>query len=67
MSCSRILKALPNYDWEHEDEDDAKDTTTANGGLMGDTMERPLSTKKGKRSKAKQKTDSSLDSTESTA
>jgi hypothetical protein len=42
MHCSLILKAIPKYDWEAESVSSDAENTTAIGGPMGGSMERPL-------------------------
>jgi hypothetical protein len=65
IEYSRILKAIPKYDWEHEDDDDAKEGTIASGRPMGGGMERPMGVRAAiaKRNQGKRRSDSSLDNT----
>jgi hypothetical protein len=55
IECSRILKALPKYDWEAAPVPEEVEATLATGGPMGGEMIRPLGTKKTKAAKAKGK------------
>jgi hypothetical protein len=66
IECSRILKAVPKYDWEAEEEVDPEaETTIATGGPMGGNMNRTVGTKKAKamKAKARRKDASSIDTT----
>jgi hypothetical protein len=64
IECSRILKSIPKYDWEHKGQDDCKEGTIASGGPMGGGMERPMGARAAiaKRNQ-KRRSDSSLDNT----
>jgi hypothetical protein len=42
MHCSLILKAIPKYDWEAESVGSDVENTTAIGGPMGGSMDRPV-------------------------
>jgi hypothetical protein len=42
MHCSLILKAIPKYDWEAESVSSDAENTTAIGGPMGGSMDRPV-------------------------
>jgi hypothetical protein len=53
IECSRILKAMPKYDWEAEPVPEEVDATLATSGPMGGEMLRPDGTKKTKAAKAK--------------
>jgi hypothetical protein len=66
IECSRILKCIPKYDWEHESDGEGTGGTTGGGAPMGGGMDRPKGTKGARKTASKRKADSSLDNTEST-